>query len=149
VTDTGNKPLSGRVGQIQRQVRRFSWILTDILGEALAGNTEDNTEPGTLGDILGRALQSVRTPDGTPEGSLGDILGAALRTATEQPSAVLVTGAKQEPPATQNSGETANASATGNNGKTVGGPTSIDQRLAKLRGTKPATAIPGRCSTRT
>jgi hypothetical protein len=68
----------------------------------------------TLGDILGEALQSVRSPGGTPNGSLGDILGAALRTATDQPSTHLVTGAKQVAPSTENR-------------------TSIDQRLAKLR----------------
>jgi hypothetical protein len=101
--------------------------LPDILAEALDGNTGHNTEtPQTLGDILGEALQlltvedqltaPVVTPSETPSGPLGDV----LRTATEQPSTVLVTGAKQEASSTQNSEITVSA-------------TSIDGRLAKLK----------------
>jgi hypothetical protein len=53
----------------------------------------------------------------------GDVLGAALRTATEQPSTVLRTGAKQETSAAQNSGETVDGPAV----------STIDRRLAKLK----------------
>jgi hypothetical protein len=104
--------------------------LTDILGEALGGNTGDNTEtPQPLGDVLGAALQLVTVEEQLPTPP-GDVLGAALRTATEQPSAVLLTGPEQDP-----LGAALKAVPEIGTDKTDSAPTvsSIDKRLAKLK----------------